>query len=137
MCKLFFESRGKSATELLALHHAKLNECIKEVNSFTSSINLKMETFTKEIDDLLNVYKTSYRQEFQDFIDVIDLKLKSTNLEFETVKLKIIEIEKSVENLTNEIKNFKPDIDLSNFYTKEETKQYIDDYINSALGGDY
>ena len=71
----FYDTDAKSLQELLSNFHAKLNEISKDVNEFTSKMEKEMEEFLDADVKSKEEHMTSMRQEFQDFIDIINLKV--------------------------------------------------------------
>ena len=71
----FYDVNAKSMIELVANFHAKLNECVKEINDFTSGMDAKMKEFVNSDQTAKEEHMTAIRQEFQDFIDIINLKV--------------------------------------------------------------
>ena len=72
----FYETESATAIEMVAKLYAKVQELIKEHNTFTTEINSAFEEFKKAVNDNFELFSTELRQEFQDFIDVVELKIK-------------------------------------------------------------
>ena len=71
----FLESESGSVLNQTAKMYAKVNELVESYNSFTQNINKEMEEFLKADAKAKEEHMTAIRQEFQDFINVIDLKV--------------------------------------------------------------
>ena len=71
----FYDTKAKSYQELLANFHSKLNECVNEINTFTEHISKEMKEFKEDDVTSKEEHMRAIRQEFQDFINVIDLKV--------------------------------------------------------------
>lgn len=76
----FLDGESGSVLEQTAKMYAKVNELITEYNSFTENINTQMKEFLDADAKAKEEHMTAIRQEFQDFIDVVNLKV----LELET-----------------------------------------------------
>ena len=72
-----YETESFTALEMVAKVYGAMNELITEYNKFVDSVNTQMETFTAETEEQYNLFAVGLRQEFQDFIDVVDIKIKS------------------------------------------------------------
>ena len=72
----FYDMKAKSQQELLANFHAKLNECVDEINGFIDSYKNSLAEFKAEDEKSKQEHMTALRQEFQDFINIIELKVK-------------------------------------------------------------
>ena len=70
----FYDSDSVTVLELSAEMRAKMNELIDDYNKFAEGVNVKIEEFITKQDADWETYKTAMRQEFQDFIDVINIK---------------------------------------------------------------
>ena len=57
-----------------------MQELINENNAFAGEMETKINEFTAETTEELELFKTSMRQEFQDFIDTVDMKLAGIDL---------------------------------------------------------
>lgn len=85
----FYDRESATAIEATAKIHAAINEVIADYNKFADEANGKIESLAKEISSELELFKTSIRQEFQDFIDIVDLRLiePSSALEIDEERL--------------------------------------------------
>ena len=77
----FFESDSKTAIEQTARVYAAMQELITDYNKFVDNINNYISEFSTATNKDYEVFKVAMRQEFQDFIDVIDLKMKAQDKE--------------------------------------------------------
>ena len=78
----FYDVNAKSTIELLANFHAKLNECVKEINDFMDLYKNSLDEFKAEDEKSKQEHMTAIRQEFQDFIDIINLKIIALESEY-------------------------------------------------------
>ena len=76
----FYEYESATAIEMVAKLYAKVKELINEQNTFTEEMKKDFEAFKKAVNDNFNVFATELRQEFQDFIDVVELKIKEQDV---------------------------------------------------------
>lgn len=79
----FYDSDSVTVLELSANMHGKTNELIDDYNKWVDGANRKIEEFVTSTNQNYEVFKTAMRQEFQDFIDVIDLKYEAQNQRYE------------------------------------------------------
>lgn len=75
----FYETESGTVIEQTAKMYAKMNELVDAFNKYTNDVNTIIEEFEKSTTDDIELFKTGLRQEFQDFIDVIDLKILELN----------------------------------------------------------
>lgn len=80
-----YDSESFTALEMVAKVYGAMNELIAEYNTFADSVNKKIDTFTAETEEQYNLFAMDLRQEFQDFIDVVDIKIKAQDKDLETV----------------------------------------------------
>lgn len=73
----FYDSDSKTAIEQTARVYAAMQTLIAECNSFVDSVNQHITDFENGAKKDYEVFTTELRQEFQDFIDVIELKIQS------------------------------------------------------------
>jgi len=103
----FYDTESGSAIEQTAKVYAAMNELIKEYNAFVDSINTKITEYTAAEADDKELWRKSIRQEFQDFIDIVDLKVREIDNEFNRQKEYFDEtVEKTVENVKYQMREF-------------------------------
>lgn len=73
----FYDSESKTAIEQTARVYGAMQELIKEYNSFVDSVNQHILDFENAAKKDYEIFTTAIRQEFQDFIDVVTLKIQS------------------------------------------------------------
>ncbi len=71
-----YDLESATVIEQTAKVYGKVNELIDSYNEFVDRINSHIESFEKEQATDWGLYKTAMRQEFQDFIDTVDLKVQ-------------------------------------------------------------
>ena len=76
----FYDTESATAIEMVAKLYAKIQELIPYFNENYSEITKIVEEFKSLIDDNFNAFAVELRQEFQDFIDIIELKIKGNNI---------------------------------------------------------
>ena len=105
-----------------------MNQLIDEYNGFTDELEKSFEEFKNAHDGDDELFRVGLRQEFQDFIDVVDLKTKELELYMKTNLQKtaenmlkeiiaemnqtIADFQKMQENLTNEMKDHTAKVNL-------------------------
>ena len=70
-----YDVESKTVIEQTARMYGKVNELIESYNTFTTNIENKTNEFIETTNGDYEAFKISIRQEFQDFIDTIELKL--------------------------------------------------------------
>ena len=72
----FYDTESATAIEMVAKLYAKVKELIESHNTFTDEMTKAFEEFKQAVNDNFELFSTELRQEFQDFIDVVELKIK-------------------------------------------------------------
>ena len=76
----FYDTDSVTMLELAGRLHGSMNELITDYNSFVENVNKVITEFTNSTEKNNEVFETALRQEFQDFIDIINLKIKEQDL---------------------------------------------------------
>lgn len=71
----FYDSDSLTVLELSANLHGKVNELINDYNKFVDNTNKIIADFMNGEVEKREIFETALRQEFQDFIDIINLKI--------------------------------------------------------------
>ena len=71
----FYDMDAKTMLELASTLHGAMNALIADYNAFVDNTNKLLEDFMNDANADREVFETAMRQEFQDFVDVIDLKV--------------------------------------------------------------
>lgn len=71
----FHDLESASTIEMIEKLYSKNNEIIDAYNKFESNIEKLIETYKTGTDKDLELFKVAMRQEFQDFIDIVNLKV--------------------------------------------------------------
>lgn len=102
----FYDSESKTALEQTARVYAAMQELITEYNKFVESVNGAITDFDTSSTKEYEIFTTAMSQKFQDFIDVINLKIKSQDLTIkESVDYLKTNLYNSLESLFVEMKN--------------------------------
>lgn len=72
----FHDVESLTAIEQTARVYGKINELIDNYNSFAENINKTLEEYARADQEEEEAFKTGLRQEFQDFINVVDLQIR-------------------------------------------------------------
>ena len=72
-----FDTDSATCIEMTAKLYGAMNELIDDYNAFVDRINEEIEAFETLTEKNYELFAISLRQEFQDFIDTIDLKVKA------------------------------------------------------------
>lgn len=106
----FYEGDSVTAIEQTAKIHAKMNELIEDYNKFANECNTKIETFEGKTLEELQIFETGLRQEFQDFINTVDIKFSSYDLNVSEIKK---ELDKTIESVERVRETILKDIELA------------------------
>ena len=86
----FYDTDSATMLELAAKMQATFNLMVEDYNKFTDKLNGQMQLFMDATNADQATFQVAIRQEFQDFINVIDLK--------------IADMERSIENMEDIVK---------------------------------
>lgn len=114
-----FDTESHTAIEMTSRLYGAINDFVNEYNHFatetTQALNEHLENYSKANE----TFRTGLRQEFQDFIDTINLKVMA------------------LENISNQaIVTYKNEItNMFNLYKADvsEVKEILEQYMDSAL----
>lgn len=95
----FYDTESATAIEQTAKLYGKVRELIDAYNEFVGNVETIIEEFETSVTVDMETFKVGIRQEFQDFIDIVNLRLQQYESEFETFK-------GDVNDLINEYKNY-------------------------------
>lgn len=76
----FYDSEPATVLELCSKLHGRVNEIVEAYNQFIDTINERITTYEAAHIQDKQTFETALRQEFQDFIDTIDLKIASIEI---------------------------------------------------------
>lgn len=79
----FFDLESATAIEQTAKVYGAMRDLIKHYNEFVEMIEKQVNEFSLENNKDLESFKVGIRQEFQDFIDIINLKVKGSSVELD------------------------------------------------------
>lgn len=85
----FYDCESGSAIEQTARVYAKMNELIEAYNAFADEYNKLFEEFKTQVTNDNEVFRVALRQEFQDFIDTIDLKILEMEADYNEYKTEL------------------------------------------------
>ena len=73
----FYDGDSATMLELASRLHTKINEVVKYQNEFSEELSIALQNLDDEVTNWMETFQTSARQEFQDFIDAVDLKISA------------------------------------------------------------
>ena len=82
-CPAFLETESLTAIEMVSHLYGKTNELVDDYNKFVDSVNAHIEAFEESTEKNYEAFTIGIRQEFQDFIDVVELKIANQNKEID------------------------------------------------------
>ena len=140
----FYDTESATVIEQTAKLYAAMQEMIDDYNTFVETITDKMNRFINITEHDQELYRSGLRQEFQDFIDSIDLKLKNLELNFKYSESSLekqynsflADAKSALDEFHNDVKNIQATVKTQ---TKEDIQAIIDDMhtsgeINEILG---
>ena len=77
----FYDTESATALEQTAKVYGAMQELIDEYNTFVDEMNAKFEELETETGANIDEFKIAMSQQFQDFIDVVELKLQGQDAE--------------------------------------------------------
>lgn len=87
----FYSTDAVTMLELAARLHASMNKLIDDYNERSEALEARLTEFETGAREDMETHETSIRQEFQDFIDIVNLK--------------VLDVEQAIENLSDQIAN--------------------------------
>lgn len=72
----FYDSESATAIEMTAKIYKHVESLIDDYNKFADTVNTSIEEFENGVTTDIELFKVSMRQEFQDFIDIIELRIR-------------------------------------------------------------
>lgn len=101
----FYDTESSSAIKMVAKLYYKMQELIEDYNKTVDNINDLIDLFTSSSNAEIEDFKAGIRQEFQDFIDIVELKLNTQDKEIEdAVKFMKDNLSYSITKLVLEMK---------------------------------
>lgn len=121
----------ESVTEIEAIGklQGKMNELVDEYNKFVDQANEKIESFVATSEEEQRVFEMAMRQEFQDFIDVVNIKF---NLAVKGVEEAVALVETTKKEMIEDIEREKAEI-LSELEIAGDIVQTIGDSESSVM----
>lgn len=113
-----YDAESGSVIEQTAKVYGAMNELIEEYNKFADSWNSKIEVFMSDVNADNETFRVALRQEFQDFIDVVVLKIAELDQytknvlasEIERIYKELAESDEVQEIMRSEISSFETEI---------------------------
>lgn len=107
-----YDSESATVLEQTAKIYGKMNELIEDYNGFTSSVIERIAQFESSTSNNIEEFQVGIRQEFQDFIDIVNLK---------------------VSEIENAVKNQNETIDNSIGYIKNNIGEWTVNTVNEMV----
>lgn len=98
-----FDTESATTIEMTAKLYGAMNGLIEDYNNFVERVDANIEAFKTSTEKDLEVFETALRQEFQDFIDVVNLKILGMDKVInDAVDFMETNIEKTTQNVVEE-----------------------------------
>lgn len=78
-----YDSESATAIEMTAKVYQAMTEMVDEYNKFAENVEKNLAQFEQETNADIGQFTVSLRQEFQDFIDVVEMKLQEQDKEIQ------------------------------------------------------
>lgn len=110
-----FDLETATVIEQTAKIYGAMNELIDDYNKYVDALNDSFENFKKAHDGDDELFRVGMRQEFQDFIDIVDLKIQELELYMkknlkQTAESMLKEIIDEMEETINEFQKLQNDL---------------------------
>ena len=122
----FLESESGSVLQQTAVMYAKVNELVESYNSFTKNIDKAMNDFLIADAQSKQEHMSAIRQEFQDFINIVDLKILAMQNEIRNFEDNMDAWKKQQENIIKNAEN----------YMKNNIVSTTETIVNDALANE-
>lgn len=76
----FYDKDSVTTIELVGRLHGKVNEVVEAYNKFATKVNQDVTDFMESNNKDFELFRVGLRQEFQDFIDIVNLKVKDNDV---------------------------------------------------------
>lgn len=95
----FHDGESASVIEQTYKLYNAMQELITEYNAFAEEVNQKISDHEAKYNADMEIFTTSLRQEFQDFIDVVELKIADLEQEYKDM---VTEYENNIKTYINQ-----------------------------------
>lgn len=116
----FYDTESATAIEMVAKLYGSMNTLIDDYNKFVDNTNQIITDFNESTTKDIELFKVAMRQEFQDFINVVELKLQSQDKEIEYA------VSYMKTNLTATLNSVLAEMKSNGEFSKEVLKVYAD-----------
>ena len=99
----FYDSESATAIEQTAKLYRAFQDLVEDYNIFVDKINVHIEEYEASTDRKIEVFETAMRQEFQEFIDITNLKYADQENRFDAM---MSEFNARIDELTTQINVF-------------------------------
>lgn len=79
------DTESVTLLQLSGVLHGKMNEVITAFNDLEERVTKNINDYIGESQEDQEAFATALRQEFQDFIDIVDMKLSDINVKIELI----------------------------------------------------
>lgn len=79
----FYDTESDTAIKMVAKLYAKMQELVDDYNVYIDNVNNLIEAFTSGMNNDMNSFKLEMRTLYQEFIDVIDIKVANQDKEIQ------------------------------------------------------
>jgi hypothetical protein len=126
----FYDIESATAIEQTARIYGKMNELVESYNKFATELTDTVNHFIDETESDCEVFKIAIRQEFQDFINVIDLKVQALEKTYKDI---VDSAEGAIAQLEKDFQAFKTEFIAKYETFKTEITSYIDNELETTI----
>lgn len=119
----FYDTDTVTMLELASRLHGAMNELITDYNNMVSELNEHLTDFESGVQEDFQTHETALRQEFQDFIDVIDLKIVAIEQDIADFKTNASSIISQAQELVTQAENKILELELGYEAFKTEIRE--------------
>lgn len=118
----FYDGDAVTMLELASTLHGSMNTVIEEYNKLADSVNEKIVEFMESTKKDQELFETAIRQEFQDFIDTVNLKNEDIDRRIKNIENNVVTITTNI--VSDAIRNNKISIE-ENYDSETESLNMI------------
>lgn len=106
----FYDKESLTSIQAAAKVYGKMNEIVAEYNAFATEWNKKLEEFEYVTVEEYHEFELSMRQELQDFIDTIDIKISDFEGDISTMENSVEWVKEQITSINQSIAIYRIDI---------------------------
>ena len=97
-----YDSESATAIEMVAKIYGKMKELVENYNKYVNDLNKSVAEFEERMSNEDEIFRVGLRQEFQDFIDIVNLKIKALD---NTIEKTLVQMSENLEEACQTVLN--------------------------------